>query len=128
MTKISITRRSFAAGLAAAPLFARAAFAHHGWAWAEEETSELTGTIQDIYIGNPHAVLKVEAADGVWTVELAPPSRTRAAGFDENAAKVGDQITAIGNRSRDHNEKRMKAVRIVVNGKTYDVYPDRVGS
>jgi hypothetical protein len=119
---------SLAAGAATAALIATSALAHHGWSWAEEKQSELTGTIEDIYIGNPHAVLMVEAEDGLWTVELAPPSRTRAAGFDENAAKVGDEVTAIGNRSLDQNEKRMKAVRIVVNGKTYDVYPDRVGS
>ena len=31
----------------------------------------------------------------------------------------------IGNRSQDPNETRMKAVRVIVNGKTYDVYPDR---
>ena len=110
------------------PVFATSAFAHHGWDWAEDEKFELTGTIQEIYIGNPHAVLSVEAADGLWTVELAPPSRTRAAGFDENAAKAGDQVTAIGNRSRDQNEKRMKAVQIVVNGKTYNIYPDRIGA
>jgi hypothetical protein len=128
MDRIRMTRRSFAAGLALTTLVAGAAFAHHGWSWTEEETFELTGIIEDIFIGNPHAVLKVEAADGLWTVELAPPSRTRAAGFDENAAKIGDEVTAIGNRSRDHNEKRMKAVRVVVNGKTYDVYPDRIGS
>ena len=91
-----------------------------------DEQSELTGTIEDIYIGNPHAVLMVAAEDGSWTVELAPPSRTRAAGFDENAAKVGDEVTAIGNRSADQNEKRMKAVQLVVNGKTYDIYPDRI--
>jgi len=114
--------------VSAAALFAAPALAHHGWAWTDEEKFELTGTIQEIFIGNPHAVLKVEAEDGVWTVELAPPSRTRAAGFDENAAKVGDQVTAIGNRSSDHNEKRMKAVQLVVNGKTHDIYPDRIGS
>jgi hypothetical protein len=34
-------------------------------------------------------------------------------------------VVAIGNRSQDHNEARMKAVRIIVNGQTYDVYPDR---
>ena len=122
----SVTRRVVVAGLAA--LVATAAAAHHGWSWTVEEQSELTGTIQEIFLGNPHAVLKVEAADGLWTVELAPPSRTRASGFDESAAKVGDQVTAIGNRSADPNEKRMKAVRLIVNGKTYDVYPDRVES
>jgi hypothetical protein len=122
-----INRRAILSAFAAAAL-ASTAFAHHGWSWTEEEQSELTGTIQEIFIGNPHAVLSVAAEDGLWTVELAPPQRTRAAGFDEEAAKVGDEVTAIGNRSKDQNEKRMKAVRIVVNGKTYDVYPDRVGS
>jgi hypothetical protein len=127
MTIHSIGRRTFLAG-AAATVLASAAYAHHGWSWAVEEQSELTGTIQEIFIGNPHAVLSVEAGDGLWTVELAPPSRTRAAGFDENAATAGDEVTAIGNRSKDPNEKRMKAVRIMVNGKTFDVYPDRVES
>jgi len=121
----SFARRTLlAAALGAAGV--TTAFAHHGWSWTVEEQSELTGTIEDIYIGNPHAVLMVAAEDGSWTVELSPPARTRAAGFDENAAKVGDEVTAIGNRSADPNEKRMKAVQIVVNGKTYDIYPDRI--
>src|SRR5688500_14486017 len=124
---ITISRRALYAAVAAAAL-ASTAFAHHGWSWPVEEQSELSGIIQELYLGNPHAVINVEAADGLWTVELAPPSRTRAAGFDENAAAVGDEVTAIGNRSRDPNERRMKAVRIIVNGKTYDVYPDRVES
>lgn len=130
MTSTSMTRRSFAVGLAAAPLLVavRPALAHHGWAWTDAEKFELGGTIQDIFIGNPHAVLNVQADDGLWTVELAPPSRTRAAGFDENVAKIGDRVTAIGNRSSDHAEKRMKAVQLIVGGKTYDIYPDRVGS
>ena len=114
----------FAAGLGAA--IVSSAYAHHGWSWTVDEQSELTGTIEDIYIGNPHAVLTVAAEDGSWTVELSPPSRTRAAGFDENAAKIGDEVTAIGNRSADPNEKRMKAVQLVVNGTTYDIYPDRI--
>ena len=69
------------------------------------------------------------SSDGaVWRVELAPPARTIAAGFTEDAAKAGDEVTAIGNRSKDKAERRMKAVRIIVGGKTYDVYPDRVPS
>jgi hypothetical protein len=124
---IPISRRALFGAVTAVAL-ASVAYAHHGWSWTVEEQSELTGTIQEIFLGNPHAVLNVEAEDGLWTVELAPPSRTRAAGFDENAAAVGDEVTAIGNRSSDPDEKRMKAVRIIVNGKTYDVYPDRVES
>ncbi|RUY13689.1 DUF6152 family protein, partial [Mesorhizobium sp. M7A.F.Ca.CA.004.12.1.1] len=87
---------------------------------------ELRGKITAIYIGNPHATLDVDAEGEAWRVEMAPPSRTIAAGFTEEVAKVGDEVTAIGNRSVEASEKRMKAVRVIVGGKTYDVYPDRV--
>ena len=120
-----ISRRAILASTAAA-LLAGPAAAHHGWAWTEDEPFELTGTIEEIYIGNPHVTLKVRAENGVWDVDLAPLSRTLRAGFDESAAKEGDEATCIGFRSRDHNERQMKAARVIVNGKTYDVYPDRV--
>ncbi|MCV3206920.1 DUF6152 family protein [Mesorhizobium sp. YC-39] len=114
--------------LAAAAILAAgtAAYAHHGWSWTEDGFFELRGKITAIYIGNPHATLDVDAEGEAWRVEMAPPSRTIAAGFTEEVAKVGDEVTAIGNRSLDEKEKRMKAVRIIVGGKTYDVYPDRV--
>lgn len=114
--------------LAAAVMLAAgtAAYAHHGWSWTEDGFFELRGKITAIYIGNPHATLDVDAEGEAWRVEMAPPSRTIAAGFTEEVAKVGDEVTAIGNRSLDEKEKRMKAVRIIVGGKTYDVYPDRV--
>ncbi|PTE09904.1 DUF6152 family protein [Mesorhizobium helmanticense] len=114
--------------LAAAAILAAgtAAYAHHGWSWTEDGFFELKGRITAIYIGNPHATLDVDAEGEAWRVEMAPPSRTIAAGFTEEVAKVGDEVTAIGNRSLDEKEKRMKAVRIIVGGKTYDVYPDRV--
>ena len=114
--------------LAAAVMLAAAtaAYAHHGWSWTQDGFFELKGRITAIYIGNPHATLDVDAEGEVWRVEMAPPSRTIAAGFTEDVAKAGDEVTAIGNRSLDETEKRMKAVRIIVKGKTYDVYPDRV--
>lgn len=34
--------------------------AHHGWAWAEEANSELTGTIVAVKLGNPHGELTVD--------------------------------------------------------------------
>lgn len=100
-------------------------FAHHGWAWTESGFFQLEGIITAVYIGNPHATMDVDVEGQIWRVELAPPGPTTAAGFVEGVAKVGDEVTAIGNRSLDHNEMRMKAVRVIVGGKTYDVYPDR---
>ncbi|MES0064229.1 DUF6152 family protein [Mesorhizobium sp. M0074] len=114
--------------LAAAVILAAAtaAYAHHGWSWTQDGFFELRGKITAIYIGNPHATLDVDAEGEVWRVEMAPPSRTIAAGLTEEVAKVGNEVAAIGHRSRDESEKRMKAVRVIVGGKTYDVYPDRV--
>ena len=89
-------------------------------------SSSSKGLIADIYIGNPHATLDVDVEGEIWRVELAPPSRTIAAGFTEAVAKKGDEVTAIGHRSKDSTEKRMKAVRLIIGGKTYDVYPDLV--
>lgn len=103
-----------------------AALAHHGWAWTEDGFFELTGIITAVYVGNPHATLDVDVEGEIWRVELAPPGPTMAAGFTEDVAKPGDEVLAIGNRSQDETEKRMKAVRIVIKGVTYDVYPTRV--
>ena len=111
-----------------AMLAAGPTLAHHGWSWTADGFFELEGIIKEIYIGNPHATLDVDVEGDIWRVELAPPSATMRAGFTEDVAKVGDEVTAIGNRSRDETEKRMKAVRVTVNGKTYDVYPSRAPS
>ena len=102
------------------------ALAHHGWAWTEDQPFELNGTIEDIYIGNPHVTLTVRAEDGSWHVDLAPLARTLRAGFDEEAAAVGDEVTLIGFRSRDPDELSMKAARVILGAETYDVYPTRV--
>lgn len=102
-----------------------AAFAHHGWSWTESGFFELTGTLEEAYIGNPHATLDLDVEGTIWRVELAPPSRTVASGFTEEVAIAGAEVTAIGNRSQDDDEPRMKAVRIIVDGETYDVYPAR---
>nr|CAD6422117.1 hypothetical protein REQ54_02318 [Rhizobium sp. Q54] len=117
--------------LAAALLFAAAATtatAHHGWSWAEADQIELTGTIRSISFAPPHPTLEVEAEDGLWRVELGNPNQTQRSGFVEGEAEVGDTIRALGNRSMDADEKRMKAIRITVGDKTYDIYPDRIQS
>ena len=102
------------------------ALAHHGWSWTEDGLFQVEGIIREIYLGNPHAFLDVDVEGELWRVELAPAGATARAGFTEAAAKVGDEVVAVGNRSQDEAERRMKAVRITVGGRTYDVYPGRV--
>jgi hypothetical protein len=115
-------------GMAGTVLGASAATAHHGWTWAEGEQTELRGTIREVYIGQPHPTLRVDAADGQWLVELGNPRQTQRAGFTAASAAAGDAVVALGNRSREQGEKRLKAVRLTVRGRTYDIYPERIRS
>jgi hypothetical protein len=116
--------KALLAGLALTTL-AVPALAHHGWSWTQSGFFQLEGVVTEVYFGNPHPTIEVDVEGTIWTVELAPPGASSAAGFTEETAAAGDEITAIGNRSQDPNEPRMKAVRIIVDGETYDVYPDR---
>lgn len=112
---------------AAMALSATQTFAHHGWAWAEEEQSELQGTISEISMAPPHPALRVKAQDGrEWQVDLGNPSQTQRSGFTGDTAEVGDDITVLGNRTKEPNKAHMKAVRVTVDGKQYDMYPERI--
>lgn len=103
------------------------ALAHHGWSWAEDEQSELKGTIRAISMAPPHPSLQVAAADGVlWQVDLGNPNQTERSGFTATSAKPGDAVVVLGNRHRDKTKMQMKAVRITIAGKNYDMYPERI--
>ena len=103
------------------------AAAHHGWNWAEDQQSELKGTVKSVSMAPPHPSLQVTAADGKqWLIDLANPNQTERAGFTAASAKAGDAIVVLGNRSKDKSQLWMKAVRITVGGKTYDLYPERI--
>lgn len=102
-----------------------AAAAHHGWAWTQDEESRLSGTIQAISFGNPHMHLQVRNAEGTWEVDLSPPITAQGSGFGPGVAKAGDQVTITGHRARNAGTLAFKGETITVNGKTYDVYPQR---
>jgi hypothetical protein len=106
---------------------ATAALAHHGWDWADEQQSELSGTVKEVYVGPPHPRLQVDTgADGIWQVDLGNPNQTATAGFTDASTKAGDQITITGNRSKKQGEKLIKAVKVNVAGKDFVFYPQRL--
>src|SRR5215472_11213567 len=113
--------------LGATAALGRPASAHHGWSWAEEEQSTLTGTIVSVSMAPPHPQLNVKAADGVaWLIDLGNPNQTERSGFTAASAKPGDAVVVLGNRDKDKSKMHMKAVRITVAGKQYDMYPERI--
>lgn len=118
-------RRTVLAALAAATLAPAAGRAHHGWAWAEDEEFTLVGVIRSARLGNPHGELEVEAADGLWTAEIGQPWRNERAGLTEDKLAPGTDVTLEGHRSREPDEKVMKAERVIIAGVLHDLYPGR---
>jgi len=99
--------------------------AHHGWRWTDEGNFELTGIIKAVQLGNPHGLLTIDADGEEWVVEVGQPWRNARAGLEDGMLVEGVEMTASGQRAADHAEKRMKAERVIIDGTTYDLYPDR---
>jgi hypothetical protein len=118
-----LTRRTLVLGLLALP--ALPALAHHGWRWAEDGEFELTGVITAAELGNPHGLLTVDVEGEVWTVEVGQPWRNESAGLTDDMLAPGVEILVRGHRSTDPAQLVVKAERVVIDGQTYDLYPDR---
>ena len=101
------------------------ASAHHGWTWYGNEDFSLTATVVEKQFGNPHDRLTVEADGERWTLLLSPPSRSRQAGLTDELVEVGDTVTAHGHRRESGDLFEMKTERLEVDGKLYNLYPDR---
>ena len=101
--------------------------AHHGWGGYLDAEFEISGTVSTpVSLAGPHATMTIKGTDGHdWLLTLAPPPRTSAAGLKDGSLPVGTKITAHGHRARDNNRYEVKTERITVDGKTYNVYPDR---
>ena len=106
------------------PLFMPGAFAHDGWAWTDSGFLQLEGTITGVYIGSL-ANVDVDVAGTRRRVELGTLPATTGSGLVWGIVRVADDVIAIGNLSTDRPVHRIRAVRIVVNGSTYDVDPER---
>lgn len=121
---MSLVRKlAFSIAISLVPLAPIAA--HHGWAWATAEEFELTGTIKSVKHGNPHGVMQLSTSSGDWTVEIGQPWRNEQAGLTPQMLRPGTKLLIHGHRSARANERLMKAERIVIAGKSYNLYPDR---
>ena len=99
--------------------------AHHGWGWASDEEFEITGTITEVRLGNPHGELTLEVRGERWVVEVGQPWRNERAGLDDDLLGEGTVVTAHGHRSARLSERLVKAERVIIDGRSYNLYPDR---
>lgn len=111
--------------LAVSLFVAHNAGAHHGWGWSTDEEFEITGTISKVRLGYPHGEVTLEVNGEQWLIEVGQPWRNQRAGLDSGLLSVGRLITVHGHRSANKSELLLKAERVVVDGNSYNLYPDR---
>jgi hypothetical protein len=104
---------------------AQAGLAHHGWGWATDEEFEITGKITKVRLGNPHGEVTIDVKGESWVVEVGQPYRNERAGIKPEMLGIGRTITVHGHRSAKESEKLVKAERVIIDGKSYNLYPDR---
>ncbi len=116
---------SLVLGLAGSFLTALPASAHHGWRWAEDGKFEITGNVVLTRLGNPHGLVHIDVDGERWIIKVGQPWRNERAGLTDEMLSPGNEITISGHRSKNPEERLVKAERVIIDGKTYDLYPDR---
>ncbi len=113
-------------GVIALSLVALPGLAHHGWGGNQSEEFEITGTVHTgVSLAGPHGTMQLMVDGQVWDVTLAPAARTSRAGLTEATIPVGAEVTLHGHRNRDMNRFEVKTERVMWNGQTFNVYPNR---
>jgi hypothetical protein len=129
-----VRERNFArahreAGMMARPLLlalaalglAGTAFAHHGWgSYDAAGKFTIVDAVERIEWQNPHVHLYVPYQGATWEAVLAPPFRMQARGLAPAMLKQGTRVAVEGYPSTQ-NQREMRAERIVVGGKTYEL-------
>ena len=83
--------------LLAALTAAAPAVAHHGWGSYDAQSPQtLTGTIERIAYGNPHATIWLKTEAKTWEVVLAPPFRMVNRGLAQDGLRTGMTVTVMG--------------------------------
>jgi hypothetical protein len=116
-------RLALATALALLPL--APASSHHGWGWATNEEFRLPGVARQVRNGNPHGTMILATRQGNWTVEIGQPWRMERAGLTDAVLRPGASVVVHGHRSAKGRERLMKAERIVIGNKSYNLYPER---
>lgn len=105
----------------AATLAAGTAAAHHGWGSYEAgKMFTMTGPVAMVEWANPHVHVMMDHQGARWEATLAPIFRMEARGLSPDMIKAGTTVSIEGYPST-RNQKEMRAERITVNGRTFEL-------
>lgn len=99
--------------------------AHHGWSWTTGRNIEIAGKVVKAELGNPHGVLVIDVKGARWTVEIGQPWRNERAGLKDRDLGPGVSLRIAGEPSTNPKARLMKAERIFIGERRFDLYPER---
>jgi len=105
---------------------AAAAVAHHGVAtYDTSKKVTVKGVVTSFSFINPHAEIYLDAKDDKgnvqhWIGELTTPNMLSRRGWNKETLKAGDQITMIGNQSKDGSPGMRVQSVVTADGHTLD--------
>jgi len=113
--------RPVAFALAALGLATSGALAHHGWgSYDAAKKFTIASPVERVAWQNPHVQIDVRYEGATWEAVLAPPFRMEARGLSPDLLKQGSGVEVEGYPST-HHPNEMRAERITVAGKTYEL-------
>jgi Family of unknown function (DUF6152) len=113
--------RPCALALAALGLAGGGALAHHGWgSYEAAKKFTIASAVEHLMWQNPHVHIHVAYQGATWEAVLAPPFRMEARGLSPALLKAGARVQVEGYPSTQA-PREMRAERIVVSGKTYEL-------
>jgi hypothetical protein len=85
------------------------ALAHHSYAdYFREQKVAVEGTLEQLTLANPHAILAVRTDDGkVFTAEWGNAVQLHRTGFVDSMLTVGDRVIVTGSPARDPESHRL---------------------
>jgi len=110
------------------------ASAHHSFAAAYnmENPIEITGTIINVRLTNPHSYFFLDVKNDKgeverWSFEAGTPSGMIRGGYSDKVIKTGDTVTISGFRARDESTNGMLTKLVTAEGKEYGMFGPREG-
>jgi hypothetical protein len=96
-------------------------WAHHSFSLEFDATRQVTfqGVVTKVEWMNPHIYFYVDVKEGPskvvnWTFESAGPTALERRGWNRNTLKIGDRITVVGYRAKDHDVHVASAREVVL--------------
>lgn len=90
------------------------------------ELEDINGEIIEVRQGVPYKELSITCGVELCRLRLGEPWRNSRAGLRENRLKVGQAVTARGYWLEGSAEPIFKVLRVVLDGRNYDLYPNEI--